>query len=490
MRKSCSSADVSLRALSERVHHAFALAITVIGLGLIAWCVWTASRSWFLGDDFAFLSLARRAKAWRDWWKVFVPLGRRGWWSYRPLTIDLYFHLGYRAFGLNAFGYLLISLLFHVASGALVYRLARQLHFDCRVAAVAALLSLCRYPSMTQLFWVSAFQHVAAKFFFLLAASLFLDYARGAPARYQLASCGAFILALLSNELAATLPGVLVALALLADGGGRSELTRRALRRPLPHFIVGTAYLLFRLGLFHGGGLGGVYTTAVGWHVLANYERYTRFVLDDHPLKIWGAALLAGGTVAAIVAKAEDRARIVRELLRMHALLLAWISVVMIPFAGFLAPHHRFAMIMEPPASLLAGAYLNAAWQAFGTRHARTLEAALIAGLVAAIPYGLLWSRTVEPTGWSNRRLIELIDRHHPGLPERGCVVFLYGAEDLAGKAEADLFKFRVGGLFGVVYPGRRVAVYFHDVRQPEQAPDGCLRFKIDPGLRVDPADG
>jgi hypothetical protein len=86
------------------------------------------------------------------------PPQERIWWSYRPLTTDTFFFVGFRLLGLNPLGYLLISLGAHFACGLIVYRFARRFGLSSQVSTATALLSVSRPPALGEMFWISNFQ--------------------------------------------------------------------------------------------------------------------------------------------------------------------------------------------------------------------------------------------------------------------------------------------------------------------------------------------
>ena len=108
------------------------------------------SREWFTRDDFAFLAFVQSPDRW-SWVDVYRPFGERFWPFYRPLGMETYFWVGFRLFGLDAFGYFATSLALHFASGALVYRIARAFGFDAPMALATAALAVTRRPSLLEI---------------------------------------------------------------------------------------------------------------------------------------------------------------------------------------------------------------------------------------------------------------------------------------------------------------------------------------------------
>ena len=490
---------------SDRPPKLFLFGAAVAGVFLVACSFVIAQREWFVGDDFAFLTSAQRPHNWLD---VFLPFGRRVWWSYRPLTTDVFFYLGFQAFGRDAFGYLLITLLVHYLRGPVVYRLARQLGFGVPVALLGALLSVSRYPGTTQGFWISSVQYSAANLLFLVSVSLFLDYARGGRLRTQLGVCAGLVLTLLCNESGATLPPVLLLVSAYADGfrleGGTAT---RALRRVAPHLAILAVYLVFRLRLIGPAALGkpaDVYGTAFGWNILANYGRYILFVFDDNPVEIAIAGLMVLGLIVLLRWRGWAAARW-RWLIDINVLCAAWIFVAMLPYAGFLPEQmfrffspafgfmaSRFAMHIEAPACLLFASWLEALWQLEGQRYKRAIEIGLVCLLVAALPYRQLWTRFHNPQGNYARRFLDCVADRYGNFATGTTFVIRYGGDGMAREDQKEKFRFLIfgGAVLNAFYDDRRPQLRFESSSEAAAGPcAGCIHLWLSPDLSVEPLD-
>jgi len=460
----------------------FLLSCAVIGAVIVAMYVSVACREWFFGDDFIFLSLAQTE---RDWWKIFFPLTHRPWWSYRPITIDVYFAGLFAAVGLRPLPYLLVSLALHFATGALVYRLAAQFGFDWRVALATGLLSVSTYSSAKGIFWVSAFQHVGACFFYLLAVSLFLDFRRRRRFPYQLGSCAAMLATLLCNELGTTLAGILVLLT-LADSRGSLQLrVRRALFDPAPQIAILALYVPFRwlwlgpafLPMHH------LYLPVLGLHILKNVAGYLYILVHEHPAHLVAVLILIASAWAAVRRRRIDA----RQLGTRTLLLGAWLLTVMVPFIGSRFPlHHRWAMILAAPFCLLIGAQLDALWSRWGARHPRVFEAALLGLVLLALPAGALWERAREPWGAINRDLVAILQEHHPKPPVGGCVSLSVQPGDKWTPHELAMVYYLTGGLLAALHPDRGLHLDVPTLpKRKTGAARNCINIDLLPGPAV-----
>jgi len=467
-----------------------------LGAGLAALVItslsfWVASREWFSQDDFAFLAYVRITDPW-SWLQVYLPFEERFWTFYRPLSMETFFWVGYRLFGLEAFGFFAISLGLHFLSAGLVYRLARQLGFDARVALATALLAVSRHGSLGEIYYGSVFMYVGEVFFSVVSISFFLDYLRRGRAAAQLASCLGLVLALLCNEVAVATPVLLVWVAL---GAGQATLRGRGglrlLRALLPQGVLTLLYLVFRFHWIAPAATPEVYTPQLGVQVLLNYVRILSFVFGD--VKALLAALaLATALLIAVVARWD--ARLHGGPLRAAAACAAWIATVLAPFALLPFAQRRWAMPLAVPVCLLLGALLEAFRRSYARRRAWALEAGLLALVLASLPYGALISRATDPVGAYPRRIVEWIDAQEPPLSSRAVLVLLYEAPGLAKAADAARLRYLSygGGVINAAYPETQRVMRFVDLsrRPPRNAirPDS-IYLGLGPDLGVAGAD-
>lgn len=428
--------------------------LLAIGIAILLVCVRIAYGEWFFGEDFLFLQQANEP---RDWWSVFVPLEGRTWWSYRPLTIEVYFSVLHHYFGLNAFPYLLVSIAAQFGSGGLVWRIGRQLDLDRRVAMAAALMSVALYPSLNEeLFWISAFQTFGSKLLYLATVTTFIDYLQRGGRGRLVVSIGAMLLALLAGEYALTLPGPLVLLAAYFHTGTLVERVRRAFRTAAPHVVLLALYLPFRYLLLGPAELAasGSYAPHLGIHMLRNIGGFLLFLAKGQPLllSVFAATAALGG-IAAWRSGPAARSR----LIGLSWLFGGWLLAAMVPFLGSWFIHHRAASIMEPPFCLLLAAPLDAIARWAPARRAKLLEAGLVALLLLSIPYRELWLESAYPRGATSRDLFELIEEHRAEIRDGGCVdvVVRTGDEWPAGHLFA--LSFRARGLLLPVRPDVRL---------------------------------
>ena len=171
---------------------------------------------------------------------------------YRPM-MTLGYLVCYKLFGMRAYGFHLVSLLLHVLVVCLVFVLAERLTGD-RVGAFVAGALFALHPIHTEsVDWIAAVTDLELTVFYLLTFGLFLAMARpggGRSERTLAAMGGTFLLALLSKEQAMTLP----ALATVYEHFYREDRFETSASQKLARYgllwLVGVAYLLFRIHFF------------------------------------------------------------------------------------------------------------------------------------------------------------------------------------------------------------------------------------------------
>lgn len=462
-------------AASSKPH--FTLLALAVVAAAFAITVWVASKEWFYGDDFIFLRLAQTP---RDWWQIFFPLDRRFWWSYRPLTIEVYFKTLFELAGFNPFPFLLAVLIVHFANGVVVFGIALRLGFERRTALFAGCLSVLMYPSLHEIFWASAFQPVAAIFFYLFSVSCFLAYLQEGRRGWLFGSLSAQLLLAWSNELGVTLPGVLAVFASMHARGGVRERLAATVRGIWPHAAILAVYLVFRFVLLPASVMTApafYYQAQFGFHILRNLGSYASILTHDSSLHAAAVGILVIiGWVAAIRSSTAD----VQRLRRRVGLMLSWMLLAMIPYLGLWYAQHRMVMLIEAPFALLLAAHIDAVWWRWGHLRPRLLEWSMVVLLAVAVPYQTLWQRGREPIGDLNRQIVRLM-RTHVADPPRGTCVALR-AHDPAAWNPNDTFAvwFVTSGLLSAFYPGAGVELQVPDHKKlREEPPPRCVVIEI-----------
>ncbi|MBM4084031.1 MAG: tetratricopeptide repeat protein [Planctomycetes bacterium] len=377
----------------------------------------------FLGDD---LWLLRASSERLSLLAVFSP----SYWSdthpspstaYRPVR-TLSFALDQAAFGLHPFGYHLGNLILHAACSLLVFALVKRISQRQGVALFAALLFATHPVHVEAVAYVKNRAELLACLFYLAAFCLFLR--RGVAS--QLGALAAFVLALLSKEMAATLPLVLTAYVLLRKSPSNSHSDSQSnaltaecececdgehprppfsprLAHALPFWAMLALYLVLRFALVETEGVvperrpvvtAAAHVAAVA-DTLAFYARVLTLPvhLCVHRLMPLPSSLLEPAVsllgVALVVAVAMG---VVRD--RRFAFWMAWLFLAMLPAANIL--YHPWRPVAEqrmyiPSVGFCAALGLLAAGRGPGPRRAAALCG--VVGLLAlgTIGRGFAW---------------------------------------------------------------------------------------------------
>ena len=170
---------------------------------------------------------------------------------YRPLRI-FSFALNYRWGKLNPIGWHIFNILVHIGCVLLLYFLANLLFKNRWLALLTGLLFACHPAHVEAITWIMSRDTAMATLFFLLSCFLFIKSQTG---RYRVGNVGYYagalislILALLSREIAVTLPLILVLyiFCFLPKGERRHTLYKTS-----PFWGITLLYLGMRFGLQH-----------------------------------------------------------------------------------------------------------------------------------------------------------------------------------------------------------------------------------------------
>jgi len=189
----------------------------------------------------------------QDFW-AFAQGEGKGHDLYRPL-ISLSYLIDSRLWGDRLPYYHLTNLLFHVFSSILVYFILQAILQKRWPAWLGAVLFAIHPIHTEAVSWISGRTDVICGFFFFLALFLYLSGRKGGRWTHAVGSLVAFFLALLSKEMAVTLPLVIALYNLCFDGSSLQERwwdvlrarLGRAVIESLPYLVVVVLYLTIRL---------------------------------------------------------------------------------------------------------------------------------------------------------------------------------------------------------------------------------------------------
>ena len=225
-------------------------------------------------------------------------LGARGRPAYRPLrTVTL--AVDYFLFGPNPVGFRAVNITFHALNAALVFFLFRALLKNPRPALLAAILFAVHPIQTESVAYISGRRDLLFALFYLLGFASYVRYRETDRNRYLFLAGFAYLLSLLSKEMAITLPILCIAYDVVrsipsaeADKAlppwqAAAEGIRTAIRRHKVLYAVGATCLLLILWYYvyyanpsrqrtmYGGGLGP--TLLTGSRIVVHYIKLLIF---------------------------------------------------------------------------------------------------------------------------------------------------------------------------------------------------------------------
>lgn len=327
---------------------------------------------------------------------------------YRPI-FNIALILNYGLFGLEPFGWHLVSVLLHLAVTFGVFALAREWDLTSELAAIAALLFGLHPVHVESVAWISGLPDPLLGVFTLGAVALYEVWRREGAAWRLGVSLALAALALLTKEVAIVIP-VFVGVRELVDAGRERSLAARvtdAARRAAPYAALAALYLGARyavLGFISKTEpkAAGIAAEQVMWTVPDVLLHYVELLFVPYPLAItydlgyvasaadprfWGAlaALVAIAAVAVWLAWRAAAARYA----------LAFLVLFLLPVLNLKAfnqdeslVHDRYLYLPSVGFCILVALGLGWLAERVGTERRRTaLVAAACA--IAAVFFGL-----------------------------------------------------------------------------------------------------
>ncbi len=164
---------------------------------------------------------------------------------FRPLTIASLW-LDLQMWGANFTGYHITNLVLHIIMSVTVYLLAIMMVRSRFFGLSAAFFFLLHPIHSLDIFWISGRTDMICGIFYISSLLFFIRYFKTEDLRYNFVSILLFILALLSKEMAVSLPLVALAYALIFEVGHFKDRVKEAFRLSSVFWLVLIAYLAFR----------------------------------------------------------------------------------------------------------------------------------------------------------------------------------------------------------------------------------------------------
>jgi tetratricopeptide (TPR) repeat protein len=171
--------------------------------------------------------------------------GGKGSNFYRPLQL-LSFAIDYSVWGLNPFGYHLMSLILHISNSILIYLILVLISSSSSLAFLTAMLFGISPAISGITYYISARSDLLVAFFIFLSFLCFVTYIKKKKRIWHIVSIISFIAALLSKEIALILLMFLV-LGFFNTGGKQKE----RIRMFLPYIIILITYIFLRSSILN-----------------------------------------------------------------------------------------------------------------------------------------------------------------------------------------------------------------------------------------------
>ncbi len=380
--------------------------------------------------------------------------------GYRPVQ-GLYIYLLYHLFGFNPDGYHLAHTALHALNGVLLFFVVYQLGSSRRVAFVASLLYATSPVISLAVFWHAVVDPLAGCFY-LLTLFLWVQYLKNRRRIFWVAAFAAFVLALLSKEIAVFLPLLLFLIEWWIVRRGKPAPN---IRPYLPFIMMLVPYLWLVVQVQSHGEFSSQFGFRIGPHMVTNLLPYlavlafpwTNELPTDSLYYLWlGVAALLFWAITLYK--------------RSLALLLLGIVAILniSPLTGFPLDYFntRYLYLSVTISLILFALVLDRAWQATAERRPYSLVVPMVvAGLTLA---GSLSVAQASSGLAEFTRVLRVpfrdISSQHPSFPADSYLYFVYSPTTSVWDFEG-LFFLRYGTNVQVnsTETGKRAALREHN---------------------------
>lgn len=177
--------------------------------------------------------------------KAYRNIFNLDFYYFRPLAIFSLFW-DKIIWGADYSGYHFTNLLIHTLNTLVMYFLAGRFLQSRFFALSAAFLFLLHPIHSVPIFWISGRTDMICFLFYGTALMFFMVYYQGGKGKYRVFAVISFLFALLSKEMAASLPMVLISYVLIFDRAQWKKRIGKSLRLSSPYILILCFYLLLR----------------------------------------------------------------------------------------------------------------------------------------------------------------------------------------------------------------------------------------------------
>src|SRR3989344_801273 len=224
--------------------------------------------SYFFQDDWFSLKIAK-IRTLDEFITFFIP--RRDVIYYRPLGMQIPFFILQSLFGTNPLPFRLFAFLVHAGNILLVYQLIKKITGKILPANISAILYAISGVHYTVFYWSSTLSFFLGPLFLFSSFYFYLISISGRKIFYFI-SLGLFSAALITNEMTAVLPLILLAYSLLV-------LRKFNLRQLTPFFLLPMILFAVRF-LFYPPAISGYYSLGIGRETFYSLRNYLLWSLN------------------------------------------------------------------------------------------------------------------------------------------------------------------------------------------------------------------
>ncbi len=207
-------------------------------------------------------------------------------YMYTPF-VYISFAFDYRIAGLNPMMYHATNLILHICNTLLVFYAIRALTKRTDLSIISALLFACSPLNVDSVAWISTRGTLLFTFFFLLSIIGYVVYTETKRTRFLVFSIIAFLFSCFSKSTAITLPLILLVIDLYTT----QKITRRALLKKIPYFVVAVIFGTIALFLRTDTGV---------THAVANFNYLDRFFMFTYSIDMFLLKLAVPFNISAI----------------------------------------------------------------------------------------------------------------------------------------------------------------------------------------------
>jgi protein O-mannosyl-transferase len=358
---------------------------------------------------------------------------------YRPLLVVTYLH-DYLLWGTNFVGWRITSLGLHLANAWMVFYLTMQITREEWVAFLAGFIFAIHPIHPESVAYLAGRHDPLAAFFYLAAFLSFILFCQSRSRVYGALSIFCFVFALMSKEVAITLPLVLVAYTLILTKPGDEQISTRGFGLIALHACTLVLYLVFRIVAV--GDVGG-YRDAAGTplvfrpdplialfsfiitpvrHFLFPFNQSVPYVRLVRPALavVFGVSLLL----------LSRRAHLLRRRSTMFGLIFLCLSVLPTYHLLYISPqlnNSRYLYLPTIPLSMMAAEFLMTGFEHLKRWKRTTLAISVIGGCAALCLLTLLNNTYWRRLGTVASHLPSTLHAMHPQL-KPGVRLYIYGA--------------------------------------------------------------